>query len=474
MKILYSIIFIFFFGTINVCYAGTQLQGEVNECFELTSIVFRIAKAPEYVNNVFLEYSEDIDNYFKQYSEDELIKFVQELRSKYGISYDAVSTATAMLEIINGQVIVKKNIDIKEISTIDERWSAETFRRFVYLLNNFYVKSNFNSFYISHQELYKTATLRANELLKKINTDWFNTFLGIQNNNNPLIVISLSNGSNNYSFSIPKDKGICNGIVIGCNCDDVGLPLFPERFLTVIVHEISHFDSNRLISKSWEDVEKASEKITQFVKRNIKEKAYGTSFSIITEWLTNLFSVMYFKDNQNSIINPNSMVAFLEEKGFIWMNRSQIFMDHYVENRVCYPNIDAYMVQIIAFLNYIANNIDLVYNEYNSRIPYIVDVFPLPQSNVSSDIDIIEIRFSKSMNAELHGFKTLDIENILDIPLLGYPFWKDNYTFVIKIDKNLLKKGYEYGFKLNKSLFQSEQNYNIKEDFIYTFKVNIQ
>lgn len=459
-------------GTINTCFASSQLQGEVNECFELTSIVFRIAEAPEYVNNVFLEYSEDIDNYFEKYKEDELIKFVKELRSKYGISYDAISTASAMIEIINGEVVIKKNLDIKKIATVDERWSEAVFRSFVYLLNKFYVKSNFNRFYNSHQHLYKTATLRANELLKKINLDWFNVFLGIQNNNTPLVIISLSNGSNNYSFSIPQNNGMLNGLVIGCNSDDAGLPFFSERFLTVIVHEISHFNSNRLISDNWEEIKNASEKISLFVKNYMKDKAYGSSYSIITEWLTNLFSVMYFKDNQNSVIDSNSIVQFLEEKGFIWMDRSEMFMEHYVKNRICYPDIDTYMGQIIAFLNYTANNIDLIFNEYNNRIPYIVDIFPLPKSIISSNIGIIEIHFSKPMNTNLHGFNSLDIEHILDIPLLEYPFWKDSYTFVIKIDRNLLKKGCVYGFKLNSSLFQSEQRYNIKEDFIYTFEVS--
>lgn len=469
MKILFNIIFIFVFGTINTCFANSQLHGEVNECFELTSIVFRIAEAPEYVNNALIAYSKDIDNYFEKYKEDELISFVKELRRKHGISYDAISTATAMIEIINGEVVIKKNIDVKEIATIDERWSEETFHSFVYLLNKFYVKSNFRSFYMNHQDLYRVATSRANEVLRKINLNWFNTFLGIQINN-PLVIISVSNGSHNYSFSIPKTKGMLNGIVIGCNSDELGLPFFPERFLTVIVHEISHFKSNQLISNNWKELKNVSEEISQSV--NIKDKAYESSFSIITEWLTNLFSIMYFKDNESTIIDSNSMVEFLEDKGFVWMGRSEKFMEHYVKNRSCYPNIDTYMTQIIAFLNYTANNIDLVFSEYNNRIPYIVDIFPLPNSTISSNIEIIEIRFSQPMDVELHGFKALDIENIQDIPLLEYPFWKDSYTFVIKIDKYHLKKGCEYGFKLNKSLFQSKQGNNIKEDYIYTFKVS--
>lgn len=462
----------FLFGTINTCFASSQLQGDVNECFELTSIVFRLANAPEYVNNVFSEYSEDIDNYFEKYKEDELIKFVKELRNKYGISYDAISTASAMIEIINGEVVIKKEIDIEKIAKVDERWSEETFHSFVYFLNRFYKKTNFTRFYISHQDLYRTATLRANEYLKNINLHWFDTFLGIQNDNIPLVIISLSNGSHNYSFSIPKNKRILNGIVISCNSDEAGMPYLPERFLTVIVHEIFHFYSNRLIANHWEEIKNASEKISSFVRNDVKEKAYGSSYSIMTEWLTNLFSVMYFRDNKSSVIDSNDIVKFSEMEGFIWMTRSEMFMEHYVKNRTYYPNIDAYMVQIVAFLNYTANNIDSVFDEYNNRIPYIVDMFPLPNSIISSNMDIIEIRFSKPMDVNLHGFKPLDKENILDIPLLEYPFWKDCYTFVVKIDKKLLKKGYVYGFKLNSSLFQSEQGHNIKEDFIYTFDVS--
>lgn len=76
-RIFLQIIFLAF--TFNAAIA--QLKSQTNECFELTSIVFRLAEAPEYVNNQISVYTKDIDNYFGKYKKHKLISFAKKIEN---------------------------------------------------------------------------------------------------------------------------------------------------------------------------------------------------------------------------------------------------------------------------------------------------------------------------------------------------------------------------------------------------------
>lgn len=71
---------------------GQCQAAKVDERFKLTSIVCRLAGAPEYMQCRVPEYAENIDSYFETYSQHPLISYMQEIRNEYGISYDAISS----------------------------------------------------------------------------------------------------------------------------------------------------------------------------------------------------------------------------------------------------------------------------------------------------------------------------------------------------------------------------------------------
>ena len=60
------------------CFA--QMRAAVDERMELTSIVFRIAGAEEFVNDQMQEYGEAIDRWFGKYSSHELIDHIRKMR----------------------------------------------------------------------------------------------------------------------------------------------------------------------------------------------------------------------------------------------------------------------------------------------------------------------------------------------------------------------------------------------------------
>ncbi|MEG0518088.1 MAG: DUF4932 domain-containing protein [Bacteroidales bacterium] len=449
----------------NVAFA--QLKCEINECFELTSIVFRLAEAPEYVNKNLAGYSRDIDTYFVKYKDHKLIPFIKELRTKNGVSYDAVAAAAAFLEIKNGEVRVKTVSNILKISQIEPRWPEKTFQIFVSYLNDFYKKTKFNKFYLQQANLYNTAVERMNERLKDLQLDWFQFFLG-KGQEKTLVVVSLCNGAHNYAFQSP-DKA--EGIVIGCGSDAGGLPVYHKNIIFIVMHELLHGYINPRIANCWNQINTASQKIYSYVKEDMRKLAYTNAQTTINEWLINLLTIMYLE----AYPIPNLSVDFLlkthQSGGFIWMERSFMFMQHFSERRNQFATIDDYMPQIVSFINYTANHFDQVINEYSNRCPYIIDVFPVSGSTIPLGVDTITVRFSEPM-LESHGMKPIDDNKISEMPISQMPFWQEVSIFKIAINKNELDKNKTYGFRLIRTAFQSTKYYPIKEDYIYTFNTN--
>lgn len=470
-RIFLQIIFLAF--TFNAAIA--QLKSQTNECFELTSIVFRLAEAPEYVNNQISVYTKDIDNYFGKYKKHKLISFAKKLRTEFGISYDAVIVAAAYLEVKNGQIITKTSTDITKISKSDNRWSEQTFKKFVVLINDFYMKTKFRDFYLKHVNLYNTATERADNLLKEINSKWFESFFG-QGLESPLVIVSLTNGPNNYGFSIlEKSNKKKSGIVIGCNSDAEGLPWYKKEMSHIVTHEFLHNYGNIQISNFWNQIDSAAYKIYSYTENEMQRTSYNNARSMMFEWFTRLLTIIYYEENPSPYFSIDFQTHCDHDLGFLWMERSVIFMKHFSQNRKYFNTIDDYMPQIIHFINYTANNFEQVMHEYNNRYPYVVDIFPAPNSTVSSDIDTIEIRFSEPMFTATHGIHPVDDEKIEMLPYkmnpsMPTPVWKDKYTFIIQIEKSELKKDKIYGFKLNRRFFQSCKTYPMKEDYTYILK----
>ena len=395
---------------------SAQVKSQVKESFELTSIAFRLAGAEEYINNTIPGYTADIDNYFSKYREHKLISYIKKIREEQGIAYDAVPAATGCIEIKRGKVIIDPQCDASKISMIDSRWTEESFRTFVRLLNDFYRQTKFKDFYTLHRGLYDIAETRLNTILVDLNAEWFKSMFG-EGPENTIVVASLCNGPGNYAFN-GITKGEKRGIVIGCSTDKEGNPAYSRFLITVIVHELLHHYTNPCLAQYWSQIDSASQIIYPHVKEKMAKLAYGSTNSTMIEWFNNLLTIMY----------------------------------------------------LVSFVNYTASDFDNVLKEYDNKEPYITDIFPISNSILPLGIDTIQIRFSKPMFGA-YGIRPLDDKRISP-PYTDYqPFWKDKYTFCIILDRSKLEKGKTYGFKLNRAFFQSEKTYPMKEDFPYTFKM---
>lgn len=462
--ILFIISLEFTFFSINA-----QLKSEVSERFELTSIVSRLAGAPEFVNNQLSSYTNAIDSYFAPYIDHPLILFLKDIREEYGISYNSVPTATACLVLKNGKITVHPDFDIARISEFDPRWNVQIFNTFVTQLNDFYRKTKFRNFYLQHTSIYKVAVERMDALLKNINPNWFVSFFGEELGNIDVFV-SLCNGPGN--FALPPIAEKLNGcIVIGAASDQNGLPWFSNNMITIILHELMHHHTNRRINAYWDQMEPAAEKIFPHVKEKMYKIGYGSAENIMLEWFDNLCVILYFRDNPGITRPYEHLIGLDQYRGFIWMDRSVLFMEHFYKNRDLFVTIDDYMSQVVGFIDFTADNFDHVLGEYENAFPYIVEVFPASGSTLTQNIKTIEVRFSQVMYG-VYGVDIINDENISVMPYSEEPFWKDEYTFVLPFNPDRLEKGKIYGLKLPRVTFQNRKMFAIKEDYICIFNTD--
>lgn len=444
---------------------SAKIIPKVDERVELVSIVFRLSGAPEYCNDDLPRYAAEIDEYFAGYKDHPAVFYAQKLREEQEIGYSAVASYAVCICIEKGRVFPSeiKGID----SLLDNRWTKETFEKYTELLSDFYRISDFNCFFQSHRNLYDKAEQNLSELLdSNVEEKWFLEFF-----NRPLgeqtCYIGVANGRNNYAVDDPI-AATGTGIIIGASqCDKEGYPTFHKYHLFAVIHEFCHHYTGPIFLKYWPLMESCTQIIYSNVKDVMAKQAYGDIQTTMMEWFNNLCVVMYYRMHG---LNDTILIAQLQERGFIWTERANAFMNYYLDNPEKYSCIEEFMPQIIGFLNFTADHFDDVKNEFDNRHPYVISVFPPIGTYLDccSDVDEITITFSQPMMTYVFGIEFFDEDSML--PVQGELRWSDETTLMIPLDRKGLRRNKTYRFSLPCSDFRSQRYYPTRKDFEIEFK----
>lgn len=442
----YFLSFLYIVLCIQLSYA--QHRSKVDERFELTSTVFALAGVPAYCQCEIPQYRNDIFE-FTRYEQTEPINFVRELHQLHSITHAAVSTTTAMLEIKEGEIRLQPQYDISEISEWDSRWNEALFIKYLELLNVFYKESNFHKFFEEHRALYDCAEERMDAILDDTIAPWFESFYGKSLNNDLTVYVSLMNGPNNYA--------VPNGVLIGIAADAEGQPAPNEAIQFSLLHEFGHHYTNSLFETFWPQMKPAADKIYSFIHEQMAQMAYGSASESLGEWLNNLLVLMYYREN-----NPDMLAVWTnvnKRKGFIWMEQSVNFMNHFYANRTLYPTIKDFMPQLVGFLNDTADNFDSVIREAKAQ-PYIINVYPALGANITGFDEII-ITFSEPMLGA-YGFSGTGIDDpnvkflyIVDDIEKAIIWSEDRCQARLILDTTKAETNCKYGVRLHPSDFLS-------------------
>ena len=434
----------------------------VDERLELTSIVFRLAGAKEYVCDGVPEYMKEIDEYFAPYKNHKLIGYIQNtLREKQRIGYDGVAASAFALKIKDGKVTSGGDELYQRAIGRDGRWNEEVFAEYVRLLNDFYRKSKAGTFFEDHREFYD-MTIQANqEIVNKIDLTWFRDTFGGEPINLD-VCLGLCTAQHNYGGEEYEDGTM--KIVIGTFADQNGTPNILKTAFDVVIHEIMHYYSRPLLNKYYDAMKVASEDIYSRIESRMIVEAHKKPRTVASEWITELFMNMYMQEH-GELIMYNIHYDFC--CGYIWMNRALDFMKNY--DRTKYSSMSEFMPHIVDFTNRLPAEWEAIENEFANAYPYVVGTFPVNGSAIPADTKEIRVKFAHPM-FDAHGLK----------PIAGYEMipgdfrkchWEDPYTYVIAI-ANQLESGKKYGIALfNDPFIRLDNGFRLKENYDLIFEV---
>lgn len=458
-SIILTLVLIFSFGA-----SYGQLVPQVDERIELTGVAFRLAGIPEYSEGLLEEYNQDIDAYFSPYRYHPLIGYLVKLRNEDRLGYAVVAGSTMYITIRDGRVVLNPQVTLSELHGLGTQWRDEkTFRKYIRLLDDFYRTTRFRKFYQAHQPLYAEVKESAEYILSYFNEAWFTEFFGVPFTT-PTVYIALGNGRSNYYIGEQADGGYA--IVLGGRQQFSFESIYPS-----MIHELCHHYTNPLFDRYWPSMQQAAEAIYERVKEDMWANAYGSAEDTCVEWLNNLCTSMYFREN----IHPLYRLYYseLRDRGFIWLPQSVQFMDNFYEHRDKYPCFDAFMPQVVEFLRNVAENFDVIQYAYDHRHPYITGIFPANGSNIGDEgFTEIKISFSQPMSRDAYTIGYIeDDEQVEKLPCSESinAFWKDEHTFVIPIEPSRLDKNKRYGLILKATGFTTEDYNYIEKDFIIEY-----
>jgi hypothetical protein len=441
------------------------ISAKVDEKSELLSIVFKLAGANEYSWGRVPEYNSSTDKHFEGFKNHEAVRLAKRLRKLKGISYDAVMSIAIHLEVVDSKLQLNPNFSEK---SIDKRWSKKDVDTFVSALNKFYVDSDFRQFFDSNSELYDQTVKNFDAVLNTINFDWFNSFFGVEPDDNYFIILNLSNGPANYG---PKTTDI-NGFekkyaIIGVGLvDSLGIPYFSNRFIPTIIHEFCHSFCNQLIDSKSKELERSGKMIYSKVEKQMRNQAYGTYRTMQYEYLVRASVIKYIEHTDSNKINLNQSKADEIGKGFYFINDLVEQLSVYELNRERYESLEKFMPEIVSLFDSISNNYTAIYSALLSNCPKIEFSSIINGSKINPSSNEFIIKFNQPMDTSSYGFG-YGKGGEKNFPKFENIEWTDDRTIKASF---ALERNKKYTLRLYNPAYLSTEFYPVIEDFELAFK----
>lgn len=226
-----------------------QLVVGVDTRVELLSIVFRLAGAPEYVNNDLAGYAAAVDRHFAAHRDHPVVQQARALRSTIGVSHDAVMMMATHLDALPG-LAERVAFDDSTI-VLHQRWRPTEAKAFAAALRRFVVDADAQRFFQEQQPFYHATSERLRELVDRtIEPRWFEEFFGPGAGDRFVLVPGLLNGGGSFGPRVaPHDGPEELWAIIGTwSHDSAGIPTFPESRAYTIAHEFAHSFVNPVIA----------------------------------------------------------------------------------------------------------------------------------------------------------------------------------------------------------------------------------
>lgn len=486
-----KICILFFLMSLHLFAQNKQNFAYVDELEEFSATTWILAGCQEYDRGIYKSYYSDIQKCFGKFKSHPVIKFLKKMRDVPGdvevISYNSLPTANNLLSIENGHLQINQRVDLDEyFAKYDPRWTKEAFLEYVELLDDFYKKSDYTSFFKKHSKLYEKYIAIANEQLTALISD--SLFQSLYGEKLPQVKVCISPayGVNNYSgpnFKVQEELGKtrCYNPILGINRAPTKKAMGNIFSAGVFIHELSHSFTAPLFHANKKDFLEIGRRIYPYVKDELYKVGYGAG-ELGNEFFNEVMTIVYMQELHMHKFLVSREISDMGFRGFVWIDETMDFMKRFTENRKQYPTIKEFMPLFIEHMYSVADRIDSI-----AKRPYIVSVTPEIGSTVSGNIDEIRIVFSEPIqdiyftkdspqnsiwpedsrkgrrSFKKYGIKVDDISK-----------FENDTTFVLKVCVPL-ESGKTYGIGVDTRYFRSKANHymsvgNEVKDVYFTVK----
>lgn len=339
---------------------ANSLIPKVDNRVELLTIVFRLANAKGFSDELNPIYSKAIQGHFGKYSNHPLINYVSHLKDSIEIlDWDVPTLAVHLSHPPALEPLVKFNDTIPA-----NIWGKDAIisLKLIRLLKQFYKEAKCHEFFESQRSYYESVNQQYQKLAIKVNKPWFTDFFGLEPTEKHIAVIGLGmrNGTwlkINYPASDPETYTVYRTR----SFDAKGLPTdFTDPIYSrLLIHEYIHAFTNTLVDKNKPDLRSSAETILNNpeVYKLMKDTFYGNWPFLLYESMVRSCAIKYLMANEGSKLAEEEIVK-QEKLGFFWIRNLVKELDRYQSNRTAYKDLVAFMPELTKFFKQTAIEVE--------------------------------------------------------------------------------------------------------------------
>ena len=331
-------------------FAQSQIKVETSETVELMAILSRTAEFREYCMDLGGQYTKDTETWFAPYKNHPIIAYYQELRSDFGISYDAVMSMAINLAVDGNGVKM-----LTDKSGLERRWHNVEIDTFLVKLNQFYADTHFHDFYMQHQKFYESVlqTYETN-VMQYFHQDWYPRFYGTEPTDLFRVVIGFTNGAGNYgpSRQLPNQSKEVFAIC-GYRVDENTGKAYENGldYASTLIHEFNHSFVNPLYETHAEQLAPIGEKLLNLSYRGMNSQAYRNIVTVINESVIRAAVIIYMQENGFTTEQVKAEMYDQIGCAFNWMPELVSTLQDYTKHRNRYKTLADYYPEIVKCLS---------------------------------------------------------------------------------------------------------------------------
>lgn len=289
-----SIVFAIF--ACSLVYGQDKVRAEYIEETELVSVVAHLAGVPGYnfgEDEALADYVAEVDSAFAQFKKHKAVTFVAKKLVNEGFSWDFPMSLALRFKIDDGRIVYKN--DLRD-DNYYERISRKNEKKFLSLLEDFYHKSNFNSFFTTHRPLYDECEAAMQQVVDSVDFNWFDSFFGPRHNSAFKVYLGILIGPANYAVHQKYKEGreVVNAMMGCCDRNEQGKIYYGMHYtLPILIHECCHSYCNPLNEEFWEQIKNKATEIFTANADFYASIAYGNSLYVMNETFVEACVIRY-------------------------------------------------------------------------------------------------------------------------------------------------------------------------------------